>query len=54
MPFGVWSSRSLLLLQWKAAVPATCIKKKKKQYQSIVSGTANPRGLPEPLANDGL
>lgn len=49
------SDKECKWLKEEGGETATYIKKKKKrQYQSIVSGTANPRGLPEPLANDGL
>jgi len=51
VPLGVEQQERLLLLQWNAAISAPCIK---RNQQSIVPRAADPRGLPEPFANDGL
>lgn len=45
----------LLLLQWKAAISATCMKETAQcNKQNISPRTAKHCGLPKPLANDGL
>lgn len=51
VPLGVEQQERLLLLQWNAAISAPCIK---RNQQSIVPRAADPRGLPESFANDGL
>lgn len=45
----------LLLLQWKAAISATCMRETAQcNKQNTSPRTAKRCGLPKPLANDGL
>lgn len=58
MQDGLWDveqQKRLLLLQWEAAISATCMKETAQcNKQNIGPRTADRCGLPKPLANDGL